>query len=700
MASGSSSKACSDARLPKLRKLNELRRRCPHMTASAMSALLHHVEAEGVPELHGRSHVGEASEAELAQHTAYGPLLEDLPCKCNDGSEALITVVNVLTLLQALYGQGGAYSDLLELTCARFAVLNMIMYYDEIVPGDPLGYANKRKFWVCYISFREFGARILANEAVWLPVLTLRTAMTKPLCAGISQVCKKLLLLTFANTHCDVQHAGLYLKASDGHTIRVCIKLGALVQDGAAHKMIFCLKGDAGTKFCALCRNLVALESDILDEDGEPLLVCSVVFANECDFADDNDVFGSVDRLEAKKAELRTKNEFAKWQQAAGLNYEPEGLLACHALRPILNPTVQYMHDWMHTLFVTGVFQRVVFLVIAALASAFNKTVKDIYKQLLTYVYLWRLPADKGGKARSKELAECFAENRADSNKKAKIFRCSASHGLGLYHIMYVWLATVVQPTGLCGMVCEAFFTLAIVIDLLKAASAEGHTVTPEALGSAIHNFHKACIDCGWRYLMTPKFHWLVHFPAHLANHGFLISCFVHERFHKLAKRYGTDIQNTSVYEHSLLKQVLCHVLFELRQPDVFDVSVNLIKPHVATKAVIAFLSKALELEVTTENCQMSRLARVGFGTAAKGDVVLLAAANGIGFEAAEVWFHAKCNGKCISLVSIWTFVEYDEATKLATWNNIDNPWLIDTSLIQRAVMYRYAAKNVVYTLL
>ena len=59
------------------------------MTASAMSALLHHVEAEGVPELHGRSHVGEASDAELAQHTAYGPLLEDLPCKCKCGATQL-----------------------------------------------------------------------------------------------------------------------------------------------------------------------------------------------------------------------------------------------------------------------------------------------------------------------------------------------------------------------------------------------------------------------------------------------------------------------------------------------------------------------------------------------------------------------------------------------------------------------------------
>lgn len=198
---------------------------------------------------------------------------------------------------------------------------------------------------------------------------------------------------------------------------------------------------------------------------------------------------------------------------------------------------------------------------------------------------------------------------------------------------------------------------------------------------------------------MTPKFHWLVHFPEHLRNHGFLVSCFVHERFHKIAKRYGTDIQNTSHYERSLLKQVICHVLFELRQDNVVDVCVDLIKPYSATKAAISFLSKTLRLELSKENCQMSRVARVGFGTAAKGDVVLLAAEDG-GIEAAEVWFHAKYNGNCVSLVSIWTFVAYDKANELVTWTKTENPELVDTSLIQRAVVYRHGAKNTVYTLL
>ena len=47
---------------------------------------------------------------------------------------------------------------------------------------------------------------------------------------------------------------------------------------------------------------------------------------------------------------------------------------------------------------------------------------------------------------------------------------------------------------------------------------------------------------------MSPKFHWVAHFPLHLERLGTLISCLVHERKHKTIKRYADDIHNISLW--------------------------------------------------------------------------------------------------------------------------------------------------------
>ena len=59
----------------KLRRLNDLRRKLPHISASAMGAILADVASEGTPELHSRRHIAEASFQEISSHDAYGPLL-------------------------------------------------------------------------------------------------------------------------------------------------------------------------------------------------------------------------------------------------------------------------------------------------------------------------------------------------------------------------------------------------------------------------------------------------------------------------------------------------------------------------------------------------------------------------------------------------------------------------------------------------
>ena len=695
----------SNSRPAKLRKLNNLRTKVPHLTATALAGVLDEIQQHGVPELHGRMHVAEACDEELAQHDFYGPLITTVPAVAEKPGQPPIDIVvaNPLSLIQAAYGSGGSYYDLVQRTVRKHDKLSAIIYFDEVVPGDPVTYANKRKIWVCYVSFAQFGPRILANEHVWLPVIELRTSVTSTLSAGISQVCRIIMKQIFLNSMCDVLHLGLMLKGPDDHRIRVRLELAYLLQDGAAHKYVFHTKGDKGTKFCALCKNCYAVDTQVVDpETDETVLTASVIYEHECNFADCNDIIGSISRLRAKSAMVATgdmsKAEFERWEQAAGYNWQPEGLLQdTELIDKVLRPSKHYCHDWMHTMFVVGVFQTVITLVLKAVKDAIRGlNMPKLYEMLYKYVQLWVHPGDK----KNDSLHECFTAKRLESNLRAEKFKCKASDGLGLYCIIALWLQMFIAPTGKCGSVCTAYLDMCYVIDLFIACSQENHGVSPDDLSKAINAFLKSCIDAGWKQHMHPKFHWLNHFPNHLHNHTFLVSCWVHERLHRMSKRYGNDIRNTIHFDNSLLKQVLNEVLAKLKEPGLFDVGVGLVKPAKATKKAIALLTEVFKMPISVQNCIISRVARIRFGSCCRKDVVFIESHSPGSFvECGEVWLHAEAMGCCISIVSMWSMIDHDKPKGLVTWRKVDNPVVVATADLLSSVVYRALKDNVVATL-
>lgn len=56
-------------------------------------------------------------------------------------------------------------------------------------------------------------------------------------------------------------------------------------------------------------------------------------------------------------------------------------------------------------------------------------------------------------------------------------------------------------------------------------------------LQKACEKFIDMCLEAGYKEHMYTKFHWVLHFPQHLAKHKMLPSCFVQERKHKMIKR-------------------------------------------------------------------------------------------------------------------------------------------------------------------
>ncbi len=162
----------------KLRRLEDIRRNLPYLSASALASLIKDFEDQGIPELSQRKHIQEAKKVAVSKHHAYGPLIGDIPMVYNDGSSKNMLVVNFLSWLQAAFGQGGSLTQLVKEKHAANPsspsnCWKLLMYSDEVVPGNPLGHTQARKIQVVYCLT---SSKVILNPCCGLRIVALRNA--------------------------------------------------------------------------------------------------------------------------------------------------------------------------------------------------------------------------------------------------------------------------------------------------------------------------------------------------------------------------------------------------------------------------------------------------------------------------------------------------------------------------------------------
>jgi len=683
-------------RAAKLRRLNAFRRALPHCSATALAAVLDEVERAGIPDGHSRHALGEATSLELSSETPYGILLDWLDLKAKGGdANVRLPIINPHAMMHKACSLNGSFCTMISERLSAApptpeAPWKLIMYSDEVVPGNALSHDNKRKVWVIYFSWIELGAEMLSREDAWICVFVARSSEVAKVSAGMGQVFGSVLKRFFGDGGHDMSTAGIVLPCSGGEPKRLWCKLGMILQDGGAHKSVWHCKGDAGTKLCMLCKNLYSEASELVDEDGDDLLTCTLVHEAELDFATDADIKGAVRRL-AAHATTDPAAIFALRQQAVGFRHEPDSLLLDPELADVVHPASQFCHDWMHAVLVHGVFNTMVYLLLEALVKA---GVRDIWDQMHAYVGFWTWP----NRVTSSTLHDVFQKRRQSSSRKAKNFKCTASEGLSVYPIMAYFLQVVVLPAGRAETQCKAFLALADVLDLLSMVPLG--LVSPFMLRQAVKSLLELCLAAGWRLFLHPKFHWLVHLPRHLEQFGCLPTCWVHERKHRMVKRYASDICNTTVYEKSILGQVTSHHLSALGAPSTFSTKIGLIEP---TRAAPPRMRALIEHELQGFpgwECHTAKQARISkFETCSAKDVVLVKIPGETSYVAGQVWFHASYGGVAISLVSLWTLLHHHPDSGVCEWQEVDDPTFMPTDDIVAAVTYTRCRPGVVRTL-
>ena len=162
----------------------------------------------------------------------------------------------------------------------------------------------------------------------------MRSSEVSKLAAGMSQVFGALLKTFFDPNGHNAKLWGIALEFPDGRARTIFVDMGVFIQDGAAHKYMWCSKGASGTNFCSLCRNAVTVSSGLAEPRHNPsgYLKTDDPNINNFDVHTDESIYLLVQML-ALKSYVVDKPHMDELEQAYGWKHEPYNmLLDGHAL--------------------------------------------------------------------------------------------------------------------------------------------------------------------------------------------------------------------------------------------------------------------------------------------------------------------------------------------------------------------------------
>ena len=249
---------------------------------------------------------------------------------------------------------------------------------------------------------------------------------------------------------------------------------------------------------------------------------------------------------------------------------------------------------------------------------------------------------------------------------------------------MCYFFAACILPRRLCVLQILAFLAFGDVLDAVQAC-ADGGT-SPSRLLYIIEAALDAFTKAGWHSFHKKKFHWLLHFSDHLRKLGFLPNCFSTERKNKNLKQVAHLVKNTNTYHRSVLEEILCCELAELKKPGLFDLGLALLSAHAISKSSRQKLQQTLQVEILQSDLCSSRARLQSNAICTWRDVALLKSSNQL--CACEIWLFLSLNTRLLALVSQWTVESYVPEKSCCICSPVDSPMLVDLADVICSVTY------------
>ncbi len=412
-------------------------------------------------------------------------------------------------------------------------------------------------------------------KASWFELCFVRLDTCKLVQGNIVAIICALMRTFFDDASHHMANSGMTLDLShDGSKVKLFMTMGSFIADEAALHAVFCCKGSSGLKPCLLCQNIFNFKEGRGIVESDP-----TGFAQHHTVSDVAKlVLHTTATIAAVIARLRVAYEtlntgsLKELQTRLGWTHVPGSVMFDNLGSQPLLPTEHAMYDWMHIFFVSGVFNVHVGQLMAFL-HGFN--IK--YSMIHTYLQEFHWPAQVG----SLTGKDACCPKRAKSSWTAVEFRVTASEGLSLYPILANFMQALIANADTAAEVRQhvmCFLSLVSVVELIRR-SGRG-TVLPAQLTAALGVYLDAFRVLYCDSAMIIKFHYTLHLPMYLQRYGMLPSCFVHERKHRLPKRFANEVKNTKWnWDASVLREVTCFHLCHLDGIGALDVSLTDARP-------------------------------------------------------------------------------------------------------------------------
>ena len=424
--------------------------------------------------------------------------------------------------------------------------LNLVVYTDEIVPGDAFSPDLSRKAFAVYVSIFEFGPKLLTRMEAWMPLGVFRTKMVKKIDGGLP--C--LFRLLFRSWNCgeplSVGTTGIVIEL-DRPTLFVFDSLMNL-QDLDAHKQQLSVKGCSSLKPCFKCRNCMKKGNRNVTESSWQIDITETD-PDKFDEATDADMWEVVDMIAAAPTTGERKN----LELAHGLNHNEHGIWQDRELRGFCTPISGTRWDPMHVMYVAGVLTQ-------ALWEYLNdcKLLKNIrYSHIDAFVQAdWKCPFMF--KKHLTKVRHLFTRKREEAANRKVGVKMTASEQLSVYPLIRRFAELNDCDELHDATVC--FCNICDVADALQQAKFQ-HFTCRKTMAVLIKDLVRKYLDVRLAVYgkkgVKPKHHKLSHLWKQLLEDGFLMDCFILEHMHCMIKPLMEALRRTLRFEETAIRRAV-----------------------------------------------------------------------------------------------------------------------------------------------
>ena len=521
--------ALEDAkRLPKLQA-------CGRHTKSSTIDMLMQLQKAGALEGNDserqlRRKMQVATEAHSKSKTPYGAVVQQVYLGLPD--MAYWEVCHPFAWLYYMTSISASFAALMMQCVDGARPLRLVIYADELNPGNPFRPERSRTLMCIYWSFVDWPAHILSRTFAWPCFSLLRSSTIKKIDGGMSYLARSILRIFFPLEGPSLER-GIFIQSPHGAYMVKAIFAGWLC-DLLGHKEVTEWKGTSGNVCCLECGNLHKAVRGGGDSRG---VILDCVDKSQWGSRSNEEIFAKVDELD-DLSRTCTPSQLEAHETRIGFNHCPNGLLLDKSLRTIYKPANHTIRDWQHTLTGDGVANTCIADTLHAIAER-GYTLENVQ----AFMDLCVLPSKYGG---------VHLNWLSHARLKKYTLQSFSSTILTLCPIIMLFLEKYCHGDPELEDILRCFTLLYWILGLL-GTGAEVPTRYVSKVEEFLEEFHE--IFALVSRSLKPKLHHMRHIVDGILWLGKSLSCFVTERKHRSIKAAALHVFRH--IEHTVLADVI-----------------------------------------------------------------------------------------------------------------------------------------------